>query len=231
MKSSDFKVCHVAIIPDGNRRWARSHFLPVIEGHRRGFYKAKEIIKKSQKMGIKVITLWAFSTENWTRAKDEIENLMLIYENFLDEYFSEAIKEQVRVIHIGRKDRIKKSLLKKIIEVEEKTKEFKKYTLVFALDYGGRDEIVRAVLKMHKDKIDFSQISDELISEYLDTVSISDPDLIIRTSGEQRTSGFLLWQSEYSEYIFVNKFFPDFSVGDFEDCIKEYKNRKRRYGS
>jgi undecaprenyl diphosphate synthase len=222
---------HVAIIPDGNRRWAKANFLPIVEGHRKGFERAKELSRTARKMGIKILTIWAFSTENWNRNKEEIGNLMQIYEAWIDEYLQEAIGDEVKIVHIGRKDRIPKSLLSKINIAELKTKEFTENTLIFALDYGGRDEVLRAIQKMQLAKVDFSNITNEVFSTYLDTASIKDPDLIIRTSGEERTSGFLLWQSEYAEYIFVNKYFPDFSSKDLEDCVNIYKERKRRFGA
>jgi undecaprenyl diphosphate synthase len=222
---------HVAIIPDGNRRWAKSHFLPVVEGHRRGFERAKELTREARKIGIKILTLWAFSTENWNRNKEEIGHLMGIYEKWIDEYLDEAISDKIRIVHIGRKDRIQKSLLERIISAEKKTASFKENTLIFALDYGGRDEICRALKKMSLEGVDFLSISTDLISKYLDTAGFKDPDLIIRTSGEERTSGFLLWQSEYAEYIFVNKHFPDFSTQDLVDCVEQFKDRKRRFGA
>lgn len=221
---------HVAIIPDGNRRWAKKRGLPTIEGHRRGFNRAKELTKKARELGIEILTLWAFSTENWKRSKDEVGYLMKIYERWIDDYLKEAIVDKVRLIHIGRKDRINKTLLEKIQNAEEQTKTFRKNTLVLALDYGGQDEILRAVQKLIKDKPESENIDEALLSSYLDTKDIPNPDLIIRTSGEKRLSGFLLWGSAYAEFAFIDECFPDFTTDLFEKCIDEYRKRLRRFG-
>ena len=223
-------LTHIAIIPDGNRRWAKEQGLPTFEGHRRGFERAKELTRKSQALGIKILTLWAFSTENWKRKKDEVGYLMNIYERWIDSYLEEAIESKVRLIHIGRKDRINSTLLKKIQNAEEKTKDFTNHTLVLALDYGGQDEIIRGIKNMLSSGIDSDSINASTISSYLDTHDIPPPDLIIRTSGEQRLSGFLLWSSAYSEFAFIDKNFPDFSDEDFENCITEFESRQRRFG-
>ncbi len=221
---------HVAIIPDGNRRWARKHNLPVFIGHQKGFQSLKKIIKKSFQIGIKVVTIWGFSTENWKRDKEEIENLMKLFKKIIDFYLKEALKNQIRLIHLGRKDRLDKILIKKIIDAEEKTKKFNKNYLCIGLDYGGQDEILRAINQIIKTKINF--INEEVFNQYLDTKDLPYPypDLIIRTSGEQRLSGFLLWQAVYSELIFVKKYLPEFTIKDFQNCIKEYSHRKRRFG-
>ena len=218
---------HVAIIPDGNRRWAKAKGLPTFEGHRRGFDVISKIATKAREIGVKVFTVWAFSTENWNRSENEVNYLMDIYEKWIDENLKTAIKDKIRIIHLGRKDRIRKSLLKKLSNAESKTKEFNKSYLCIALDYGGRDEIVRA-FKNIKDK----NVKIEDLEKYLDTkiLPYPNPDLIIRTSGQFRTSGFMTWQSAYSEYIVVEKTLPDFKVVDFLDCIERYKKRNRRFG-
>lgn len=228
-------ITHVAIIPDGNRRWARERGLPTIEGHRRGFARARELTKKSRELGIKILSLWAFSTENWKRSKDEVGYLMRIYEKWIDDYLTEAIEDEVRLKHIGRTDRIPPRLLAKIRSAEEKTKDFTKNILVLALDYGGQDEIVRGIRKMFQDKmfqdkVDIQSIDEKYISSYLDTADIPNPDLIIRTSGEQRLSGFLLWASAYAELLFVKEHFPDFTCEKFAECIQSYQTRTRRFG-
>ena len=143
---------HIAIIPDGNRRWAKGHGLPSLEGHRRGFDVAIKIGRKIRSMGVHTLTMWAFSTENWNRSKEEVSYLMVMYETFIDKNLKEAMKEKIRIIHLGRKDRISKKLLDKIQNSEEKTRDFKNYVLNIALDYGGRDEIIRAVKKMENGK-------------------------------------------------------------------------------
>lgn len=216
---------HVAIIPDGNRRWAKERGLPTFEGHRKGFQALINIGKKARELGIKILTVWAFSTENWKRSSEEVSYLMNLYEMMLEKYLKEALKEKIRIIHLGRKDRINKTLKNKIINIEEKTKNFTRYYLCIGLDYGGRDEIVRAIKKS-------SNLSEDNFNQFLDTKDLPypNPDLIIRTGGEQRLSGFLLWQSQYSELIFVDKYLPDYSIDDFENNIIEFSKRQRRFG-
>ena len=216
---------HVAIIPDGNRRWAKERGLPTFEGHRKGFQTLVNIAKKSRELGIKILTVWAFSTENWKRSSGEIDYLMNLYDIMLEKYFKEALKEKIRVIHLGRKDRINKTLKNKIINIEEKTKNFTQHYLCIGLDYGGGDEIIRATKKR-------SNLSEVNFSQFLDTKDLPypNPDLIIRTGGEQRLSGFLLWQSQYSELMFIKKYLPDFGPEDFEKCISSFVIRQRRFG-
>jgi len=220
---------HVAIIPDGNRRWALEKGKNTYEGHKKGFEGLIKIAKKARALGIKVFTVWTFSTENWKRSSDEVSYLMKLYETMLDKYLTDALKDKVRIIHLGRKDRINKNLKNKIIKAEEKTKNFDKYFLCIALDYGGRDEIIRAMSKVKSQK---SKIDENNFSKFLDTKDLPfpNPDLIIRTSGEIRTSGFLIWQSAYSEYIFEKKYLPDYSEDDFERTIDDFSKRQRRFG-
>ncbi len=223
---------HIAIIPDGNRRWAKAHHLPTLEGHRRGFNIAIKIGRKIRLLGVHTLTMWAFSTENWNRSPKEVDYLMRVYEGFVQTYLKEAIKEKIRIVHLGRKDRIPKTLLQKITDSEEKTKDFKKYILNIALDYGGRDEILRAVKKITNHKSQITNLSEENFNDFLDTSGqpYPNPDLVIRTSGEQRTSGLMIWQAAYSEYIFINKHFPDINDEDIESAIREYSKRQRRFG-
>ena len=218
---------HVAIIPDGNRRWAKEKGLNTFVGHKKGFEGLIKIAKKARKLGIKVFTVWAFSTENWKRSKEEIDYLMKLYETMLDKYLAEALKDEVRIIHLGRKDRINENLKNKIIKVEEETKKFNKHYLCIALDYGGRDEIIRAIEGKQK-----LEINENNFNQLLDTKDLPypNPDLIIRTGGEQRLSGFLLWQSQYSELVFIEKYLPDYNNVDFENTIKEFSKRQRRFG-
>ncbi|OGK30089.1 di-trans,poly-cis-decaprenylcistransferase [Candidatus Roizmanbacteria bacterium RIFCSPHIGHO2_12_FULL_33_9] len=217
---------HVAIIPDGNRRWAKGKSLPTFEGHRRGFEIMRNIGRRARELGIKILTVWAFSTENWNRSKEEIEYLMDIYESWVDLHLEDAMKDKVRIIHMGRKDRIRDSLRKKLESAELKTKNFSKFYLCIALDYGGKDEIIRAV-KSIKNKMDAKELE-----KHLDTKDLPypNPDLVIRTSGEFRTSGFMPWQTVYSEYIILDKHFPDFTTKDLEECLTIYGKRKRRFG-
>lgn len=223
---------HVAIIPDGNRRWAKEHGLPSLEGHRRGFDVAVKIGKKIRSLGVHTMTMWAFSTENWNRSKEEVSYLMKMYETFIEKNLKEAMKEKIRIIHLGRKDRISKKLLKKIQNSEEKTKDFKNYILNIALDYGGQDEIIRAIMKIPNSKLQIPNLNEENFGQFLDTANqpYPNPDLIIRTSGEQRTSGLMIWQAAYAEYIFLQKHFPDLNDKDIEEAIEEYSLRQRRFG-
>jgi len=223
---------HIAIIPDGNRRWAKEKGLPTFEGHKKGFNQAIEIGKKARELGIKVLTLWAFSSENWKRTKEEISYLMDLYYQMIEINIQDALKEKIRIIHLGRKDRISNKLRLKIMEAEEKTKNFDKYYLAIALDYGGRDEIIRTINKINQSKTSIKNFSEEKINQFLDTKDLPypSPDLVIRTSGEIRTSGFMIWQAAYSEWIFYPKYFPDFTPFDLEKCIEEYKKRQRRFG-
>lgn len=216
---------HLAIIPDGNRRWARAHGYPTIVGHRQGFEMAVKLGERARALGIKIFTIWAFSTENWTRSSTEIGYLMKLYETMIDKSLKDALKNEIRIIHIGRKDRINKNLLDKITDAENKTKKFTKYYLVIALDYGGRDEIERAMKKMNEHR-------DLQLSKFLDTKDLpkQDVDLIIRTSGEMRSSGFMIWQLAYAELMFIDKYFPDFTPDDLTSCIEEYGVRQRRFG-
>lgn len=223
---------HVAIIPDGNRRWAKERGLPTFEGHRRGFQRIIEVGRKAREMGVKILTIWAFSTENWQRTDKEISYLMKLYEIMINKNLKEALKEKTRIIHLGRKDRINEVLRKKIIHAEQKTKDFDKYYLCIALDYGGKDEVLRAIKNLKRSTFNVQRLTEEDFNKLLDTKNLpqSDVDLTIRTGGEYRWSGLMMWQSAYSEYIFVKKYLPDFSAKDFEECIKEYNQRQRRFG-
>ncbi|MBI4089630.1 MAG: di-trans,poly-cis-decaprenylcistransferase [Candidatus Levybacteria bacterium] len=223
---------HIAIIPDGNRRWAREHNLPTFEGHKKGFEVAIKIGRKIRSLGVHTLTMWAFSTENWNRTKEEVNYLMKMYEAFIEKNLKEALKEKIRIIHLGRKDRISKKLLERIQDSEEKTKGFKNYVLNIALDYGGRDEITRAIEKIKNEKLKMKNLTEEAISQFLDTANqpYPNPDLIIRTSGEQRTSGLMIWQAAYAEYIFLNKHFPDLKDEDIELAVEEFAQRQRRFG-
>lgn len=216
---------HVALIADGNRRWAREKNLPSFEGHRKGFENIKKLLKKGRDLGIPVMTFWVFSTENWKRQQEEVGYLMKLAEEVIEVQLREAIEEETRIVHIGRKDRLPEGLKAKIAKAEEETKKFTKYYFVIALDYGGHDEILRAVSKMKDAKI-------ENLDAYLDTsiLPYPNPDLIIRTGGEERLSGFMTWQSAYSEYFFSPLKFPDFLPEELEKAVEEFKSRQRRFG-
>lgn len=219
---------HIAVIPDGNRRWAAAKKLPPWEGHRAGYERAIEIGKKSRELGIRVFTFWGFSTENWKRPKAEITFLMRAFLELTKRFRGEAFKEEIRVVHLGRKDRLPKDVLSSLTALEEDTRKFKKYYLALALDYGGRDELMRAVGTMIEKRAD----PQKGLNDFLDTKELPfpDPDLIIRTSGEQRLSGLMPWQGVYAELMFVKKHFPDFSGKDLEKCVEEYARRIRRFG-
>ncbi len=223
---------HVAVIPDGNRRWAKAHHLPTLVGHKKGFDRARELVRASREMGIHTMTVWAFSTENWTRAKEEVKYLMKLYQDMIEENLAEAHESQARMIHLGRKDRIPEGLAKKIAQVEEETKDYDKHVLNIALDYGGRDEILRAIAKFQELGIRNKELGEKDFEKYLDTGGqpYPDVDLMIRTSGEMRTSGFLPWQSVYAECYFAPEPFPDFTVDKFRQAIIEFGKRNRRFG-
>lgn len=224
---------HIAIIPDGNRRWARSRGLHTLKGHKAGFDRAIELARAAREMGVHTVTLWGFSTENWDRTKEEVDYLMKLYVRLVDDYLEEALKEKVRLHHLGRKDRLPKFLLKKISDAEKKTEKFTKYVSNLALDYGGHDEILGAVKIMIKDGVNAEDVDKNLMENYLDTKGQPYPyvDLLIRTSGEQRTSGLLLWQMEYAEMYWECDHFPDLTPVKLREAILDYSRRRRRFGA
>jgi len=224
---------HVAIIPDGNRRWAKERHLPTLLGHKKGADRVIELSRKGRELGLKVMTFWGFSTENWSRTDKEVGYLMGLFDNLIDRYLEEALREEVRIIHLGRKDRFSKILREKIENAEDRTKQFSKHYLAIAIDYGGRDEVMRAVNKYLNDARKTDHITEEIFEKYLDTAPLPhpNPDLVIRTSGEYRTSGLMIWQASYAEYIFLKEYFPDFTPELLEKCIHEYAERQRRFGS
>jgi len=223
---------HIAIIPDGNRRWARSRGLHTLQGHKKGFETAVEIARAARDMGIHTTTVWGFSTENWDRTQKEIDYLMKLYVNLLDQYLKDARKEGVKIVHIGRKDRLPKFLLEKIAYAQRQTAKNTKYIANIGLDHGGHDEILRAVKRIIEDKIPAEKIDEKLFSSYTDLHEQPYPyvDLMIRTSGEQRTSGFLLWHSPYTEYYWEHDHFPDFTPGKLKAAVLDYSRRRRRFG-
>ena len=224
---------HIAIIPDGNRRWARARGLPGIEGHRKGAQTLRDLVKACRDWGIHTFTFWGFSTENWTRQREEVESLLGVIERMLDRYVDEAMENKMRLVHLGRKDRLPEALLRKIQEIEDKTKGNDKYVFNLALDYGGHDEIVRAARKIVSDKVPAEKIDEKLFSSYLDTGDQPYPyvDLMIRTSVEQRTSGFMPWQMEYAEIWWEDAHFPDFTPSRLAEAILDYSRRRRRFGA
>lgn len=223
-------IRHIALIPDGNRRWAQAAGLTTYEGHQKGFEVISDLGRHIREIGIPVFTVWAFSTENWKREKGEVTYLMQIFEQWFTSNLETAREESIRIVHIGRRDRIPASLRKTIEKCEEETAQFNAHTLVVALDYGGQDEIVRAAQRAQHASSVIGAPED--MEQHLDTHQLAypNPDLVIRTSGEMRTSGFMLWQTAYSEWIFLNKHLPDMSRTDLEECVAQYENRKRRFG-
>jgi undecaprenyl diphosphate synthase len=229
---------HIAIIPDGNRRWATSRFLPSIQGHIAGADRSVQLVQAAQELGVKVVTLYCFSTENWKRPKPETEHLMNTIEDYLGRYQAKLVKNGVRLRIIGNKEGLGATLTKLLDKTELLTKECSNFELVLAINYGGRDEITRAIQKMLlsgraeallKEGATQKHV-EQLFLECLDTTNLIDPDLIIRTSGEMRLSNFLLWQSSYSELYSSPTCWPDFTPHDLLKAIQAYQNRVRRIG-
>lgn len=221
-------MLHLAIIPDGNRRWARKRALQPWKGHEHAIETIRNIIDWARRQPeVSVLTFWLFSTENWQRDPAEIAKLMRMLETYLQNERRKFQDEQTRLLHSGRKDRIPASLATLLVDIAEETAAYKKFTLHLALDYGGRDEVVRAVQNIKTGK----EASEANIRAHLDHAELPDIDIIVRTSGEQRTSNFFLWQSAYAEWFFLEKFFPDLTEKDLDDVLQEFAKRKRRFGS
>jgi undecaprenyl diphosphate synthase len=236
MTSSDqHQVSHIAIIMDGNGRWAKERGLPRAEGHRAGAESIREVTQACIELGVKYLTLYAFSSENWNRPKNEVDGLMKLLDRFLDDKASELDKQNIRLQAIGDLDRLPAATRKRLDRIQEQTKNHQTMTLVLALSYGAREEITAAVRSIAKavvaGKISIEEIDPELFSRHLYTKNIPDPDLLIRTSGEMRVSNFLLWQISYSEIVIVKKMWPDFRQGDLFAAVEEYKKRHRRFGA
>ena len=221
---------HIGLIPDGNRRWARLNGLPDIKGHQRGMENVIEVARATRRLGISFFTLWAFSSENWTRSKDEVAYLMDLYISGLKRLTKEFVKEKVRFRHLGRRDRISKKLLETLQTLEEKTKHFTENNVSIALDYGGIDEIIRAVKKIVKARLDEDKIDENVFKSFLDTKDLPNLDLIIRTGGEHRTSGFLTFLAPYAEMAFPNVYLPDFNFNEFRKVLVDFQGRDRRFG-
>jgi undecaprenyl diphosphate synthase len=221
---------HIALILDGNRRWARARKLPVWEGHRAGFEAGMKVAKAARSFGVHTFTVWGFSTENWDRSAEEISYLMTLYRKMVDEVRKEAKKEGIRFVHLGRKDRFPADLVKYIGEVEEETKNNDKHVFNVALDYGGRDEIVRAINKLLA--AGETRVDEKTFAKYLDTGDQPYPyvDLFIRTSGEQRTSGLLPWQMTYAEFYWELDHLPDMTPEKLREAIIDFSRRRRRFG-
>ena len=225
---------HVAIIMDGNGRWAKKRFLSKAAGHRAGAQALKRLATEAEKIGVKILTVYAFSTENWARPQEEVDTLMDLIHEYIQQYIDDSKKNEMRICLIGDLTRLNEELQRKISDLQEMTKDKKGMRVVIALNYGGRDDIVRAARKLAADiknsRKTLSEVDEGLFSSYLDTAGLPDPDLLIRTSGEVRLSNFLLWQTAYTEMYICEKLWPDFTIRDLEKAIGQYKQRDRRYG-
>ena len=233
--SKEIMPRHIAIIMDGNRRWAKAKGKPASFGHKEGAKTLEKIVRYANKIGLEYITVYAFSTENWKRAEEEVKALMMLLQNYLDEYSKRADTENIRVKILGDITALSEGMQKSILKCMERTKDNTGVTFNIALNYGGRDEIVKAVKKIATDikenKIDIEDISEEMISNNLYTKGEPDPDLLIRTSRELRLSNFLPWQLVYSEFLFIDKNWPDFEESDLDEAILEYQKRTRKFGA
>ena len=215
---------------DGNGRWAQARGLPRLAGHRAGTENLRRIIEACVEFGIKYLTIYAFSTENWARPQDEVQGLMKIFEEVIDRELQELHEQGVQLRHIGRLDRLSPSFREKILHAMVLTRHNDVLILNIAFNYGGRDEIVCAVTRMIQDGVKAEDVSEELVTRYLFTAGVPDPDLIIRTSGEMRGSNFLIWQGAYSEWYFPSTYWPDFDKDELRHALEEYNRRDRRYG-
>ncbi|MBB3318597.1 undecaprenyl diphosphate synthase [Rhizobium sp. BK181] len=225
---------HVAIIMDGNGRWAKQRGLPRTMGHRKGVDAVRETVRAAGDVGIKYLTLFAFSSENWRRPETEVSDLLGLLKAFIRRDLAELHRQNVRVKVIGDRYSLKSDILNLLVDAEETTKSNTALTLIIAFNYGSRDEIARAMASLAHDveagRLRAQDISPALINARLDTAGIPDPDLIIRTSGEERLSNFLLWQAAYSEFVFVPEYWPDFSRDIFYSALETFASRDRRFG-
>lgn len=225
---------HIAIIMDGNGRWAKKRLLPRKLGHRAGAQTLNKLIKYADEIGIKHMTVYAFSTENWNRSKEEVDALMNLLREYISDYIRDNKDSNIKVDMIGDINALDKDIQEKIKELEDVSSIKKGMNLHIAINYGGRNEILRSFKNIYKNieegKISFNDITEKTISNFLDTKNFPDPDLIIRTSGELRLSNFMIWQAAYSEFYITDKLWPDFNKDDLLDAIEQYKSRNRRFG-
>lgn len=226
---------HIGIIMDGNRRWAKAQGKPISFGHKEGAKTLEKIVRYANKIGLEYITVYAFSTENWKRAEEEVKALMLLLQTYLDDYAKRADTENIRVKILGDISVLSSGMQKSIENCMERTKNNTGITFNIALNYGGRDEILKAIKRIasqvKENKIQIEDITEQLVSDNLYTKGQPEPDLIIRTSGEKRLSGFLTWQSVYSEILVINKNWPEFEEKDLDEAIIEYQKRTRKFGA
>ena len=225
---------HIAIIMDGNRRWAKEKKMDSRLGHKAGAETLEKIASFANKIGLKYMTVYAFSTENWKRTKEEVGALMILLNNYLDKFLNRESLQNVKIKVLGNIDDLDKSLQESIRKLEKKSENNTGLTLNIAFNYGGRDEIVRAVKeisqKVKENEIAIEEIDEELVSKYLYTAGEPEPDLLIRPGGELRISNFLLWQLAYTEFLFIDKYWPDFSEEDLLEAIMEFEKRNRKFG-
>ncbi len=234
-ESSPSPPTHVAIIMDGNGRWARSRGLPRVAGHQRGADAVRRVVTGCHELGISYLTLYAFSSENWKRPPAEVDDLMGLLRLYLRRELGELHRNNVRIRFIGVRDRLPDDIIGMIDEAESMTRDNTDLNLVIALNYGSHNEIVQACRRIAEDvaagRMRVEDVSEERFARYLETADIPDPDLLIRTSGEQRLSNFLLWQAAYTELVFVDTYWPDFTKKNLEDAVHEFQRRERRYGA
>lgn len=221
---------HVAIIMDGNGRWALQRGLPRLAGHKAGTENLRRVIRSTVEFGVKYLTIYAFSTENWGRPPEEVQGLMFILQDVIDHELNELHKEGVQLRHIGRLEKLDPKIQKKVLKAIELTKNNERLILNVAFNYSGRDEIVYAIQKIIHAGIQADDVTDEMVNKYLFTAGVPDPDLIIRTSGELRLSNFLIWQAAYSEWYITPKFWPDFDKEEYRRALETYSQRDRRFG-
>ena len=221
---------HIAVILDGNGRWAKKRNLPRLAGHKQGAQAVEDLLQNAKDLGVKYVTVYAFSTENWNRPQDEVDGLMDQLRAYLKKAKKSKDKRGGRFKVIGDKSRLSEDIVKLIDELEKATGDIDDFVFTIALNYGGRDELVRAVKKMLEKGLKPEELDEATFGQYLDTYDLPDPDLLIRTSGENRLSNFLPWQLAYSEFYFPKVLWPDFSKADLIDAIEEYNKRDRRYG-
>lgn len=225
---------HIAIIMDGNGRWAKKRFLPRNAGHVAGAKTVEKIIEDAYDLGVKYLTVYAFSTENWNRPDSEVKILMDIFSKYMVDKLQKVGQKNMKIRFIGERSRLDKAMIEKIENLEESTKDNTGLNFTVALNYGSRDEMVRAMRKMAAEikegKLEPEDITEEKYNTYLDTAELPDPDLLIRTSGEQRLSNYLLWQLAYTEFYFTDVMWPDFNKEELAKAVEWYANRDRRYG-
>lgn len=226
---------HIAIIMDGNRRWAKAKGKPVSYGHKEGAKTLEKIVRYANKIGLEYITVYAFSTENWKRAEEEVKALMMLLQSYLDDYAKRADTENIKVKILGDISALSSGMQKSIENCMERTKDNTGVTFNIALNYGGRDELIKAIKQIanqvKNNEIQVDDITEEMVSDSLYTKGEPEPDLLIRTSGEQRLSNFLPWQLVYTEFLFIDKNWPEFEESDLDDAIIEYQKRTRKFRS